>query len=606
MKLFKKMMALMIAVVMCIAMSISVYADASIKIGDQLDGYETATNTDKGEVTAINLDEHDFNAYNILNAEEAEDGEFTGLTWGTAIDDPAALLNLLQNDDTIGGDFTTFTGAFTAPAFAQIIGGYDDHSDEALALAQVLKEYCVAGNKAATAVTKGETTTLPAPGYYLVDDVTEDDEDEVMNPVVLFAADGETAEINIKAEKPTLDKKIDGANDADETTELEMTEFNTGSIGEDVPYVIKSKVPNTDFYNYYAMKFTDTLSKGLTLNEDTIKVTVGDDELTEDVDYIVTIDKALGDDGLPSRDTTFVIVLKNMKEHSGEAIEITYSANVNKNAVINGVGNPNTVEMEYYNNPDKSDEYNEEEEDLVWGKTPKEHTQTYVAEIKVMKVDKTTGDPLAGATFTLTGDRVVVVKTVSEQFTQDNVNGTYYLLKDGTYTTTAPTAATQASYQSTTDKYKKETVVEYKGEDQTDTNVTLTTGSDGLLEFTGLGAGSYTLHEDEAPAGYNPLDDDITFDIVWELKDGTDYNNEESESDKTKEVAFSIENLVGADEDAVEVGDDGIITFTIENASGAELPSTGGMGTTIIYIIGGIMVIGAGILLVTRRRMSAN
>ena len=49
-----------------------------------------------------------------------------------------------------------------------------------------------------------------------------------------------------------------------------------------------------------------------------------------------------------------------------------------------------------------------------------------------------------------------------------------------------------------------------------------------------------------------------------------------------------------------------VATGTIENNSGAELPSTGGIGTTIFYVIGAILVLGAGILLVTRRRMNAN
>ena len=59
-------------------------------------------------------------------------------------------------------------------------------------------------------------------------------------------------------------------------------------------------------------------------------------------------------------------------------------------------------------------------------------------------------------------------------------------------------------------------------------------------------------------------------------------------------------NLVSGD-----FKDTGIIITDIENKSGAELPSTGGMGTTLFYIVGAVLVIGAGVLLVTRRRMSA-
>lgn len=91
-----------------------------------------------------------------------------------------------------------------------------------------------------------------------------------------------------------------------------------------------------------------------------------------------------------------------------------------------------------------------------------------------------------------------------------------------------------------------------------------------VTAFTGLGVGTYTLIEKTVPAGYNKADDS-TFTIAD--KDYTATNLEQAK--------------------------------TVTNNSGAELPSTGGIGTTIFYIIGAILVIGAGVVLVTRRRMSA-
>ena len=99
------------------------------------------------------------------------------------------------------------------------------------------------------------------------------------------------------------------------------------------------------------------------------------------------------------------------------------------------------------------------------------------------------------------------------------------------------------------------------------------TGDDGKLttEFTGLANGSYTLVESTVPAGYNKLDDTpVTI----------------ADSDVT------LDNLAQ--------------TINVINNAGSVLPSTGGIGTTIFYVIGAILVLGAGILLVTRRRMSAN
>lgn len=92
-----------------------------------------------------------------------------------------------------------------------------------------------------------------------------------------------------------------------------------------------------------------------------------------------------------------------------------------------------------------------------------------------------------------------------------------------------------------------------------------------VQSFTGLANGTYTLVEKTVPTGYNKAADS-TFTIV--------------------EHDYTANNL---EQEA-----------TVTNNAGAELPSTGGIGTTIFYIIGAILVIGAGVLLVTRRRMNAN
>lgn len=98
-----------------------------------------------------------------------------------------------------------------------------------------------------------------------------------------------------------------------------------------------------------------------------------------------------------------------------------------------------------------------------------------------------------------------------------------------------------------------------------------TSGSDGAVTaFTGLGVGKYTLVESTTPEGYNTADD-----TPFEIKDKD----------------YTASNLVQ--------------TATVVNNPGAELPSTGGIGTTIFYLLGALLVIGCGIVLVARRRMAA-
>ena len=102
-----------------------------------------------------------------------------------------------------------------------------------------------------------------------------------------------------------------------------------------------------------------------------------------------------------------------------------------------------------------------------------------------------------------------------------------------------------------------------------------------------MDAGDYILKEVKAPAGYNKLKDVIKIKI-----DSTQDENEV----RTKSVQYGETTLA-------PVGTDGNVK--VLNQTGATLPSTGGIGTTIFYALGSVMALGAGILLVTKKRMAA-
>lgn len=409
------------------------------------------------------------------------------------------------------------------------------------------------------------TESVPS-GYYLIKDKdnTQNGEGGFYTLYVVEVTDG-TLSFKPKGDVPTSEKKI-----LESGTEVDA---NSASIGDTVNYQITGTLPsNIDAYQTYYYQFTDTLSKGLTF-DDNVKVTIGDKDVTGSFDVVHATNK---DTGV----TTITITIENLKGISDVTIDkdtvvvVTYSATLNENAVIAGEGNPNDVKLTYSNDPNHSGAG----ENNPKGETPKDEVVTYTTELTITKTDGK--DILPGAEFTLSGEGVNIVLVTEEVFTQDNTNGTYYKLKDGTYTETAPAEATQDKYESTAIKYAKEVKITPKGNVATKTNVVGTVSPEtGKLTFTGLGAGDYTLTESKTPAGYNTIVP-ISFKITF----NTD----------TKEFKST---------DQIHVESDNTLSTTIVNKAGVQLPETGGIGTTIFYTLGAVLVVGAGVLLVTKKRM---
>lgn len=453
---------------------------------------------------------------------------------------------------------------------AKVAGGTDA---EKLA---VIKTYVKLDSTAFRTVPKDVTDVnaeisvdeIPA-GYYLIKDKdnTQNGEGGFYTLYVVKVTNG-TLTFKPKGDVPTSEKKIvEGGNKVD---------ANSASIGDTVNYEITGTMPsNIDAYTTYYYEFSDTMSKGLTFGND-VKVMIGDKDVTGSFAVTSTTD---GETGV----TTITITINDLKSIEGVTINdktkvvVTYSAKLNKDAVIAGNGNPNDVKLIYSNDPNHSGAGENDPK----GETPKDEVVTYTTELTITKTDEK-GQILPGAEFTLSGEGVNIVLVTEEVFTQVDTNGTYYKLKDGTYTKEEPTEATRDKYEDPTVKYAKSTVFTLKGAGQTETKVVGTVSPEtGKLTFTGLGAGDYTLTESKTPAGYNtiaPIDFTISFDAA------------------TKK--FTTNN------DTITVGtDDNTLSTTIVNKAGVQLPETGGIGTTIFYTLGAVLVVGAGVLLVTKKRM---
>ena len=109
---------------------------------------------------------------------------------------------------------------------------------------------------------------------------------------------------------------------------------------------------------------------------------------------------------------------------------------------------------------------------------------------------------------------------------------------------------------------------------ETDTVTEITTDATGKFTIKGLDADTYYLTETAAPAGYNKLAGPVT-------------------------IVIGENGVVNGTTEAPQ----GVDEVKVLNQSGAELPSTGGIGTTIFYVVGGVLVVGAAVLLVTKKRM---
>jgi len=311
----------------------------------------------------------------------------------------------------------------------------------------------------------------------------------------------------------------------------------------------------------------------------------------------------------------------------GKTITIKYTGVVNDDAEYKATENENEVTFTYSNDPnhDYDGDNPGSGDDEVTGTTPEAKTRTYTTSIKILKVDEN-GNPLKGAEFTLTGDnlnRTVVTGTKfvpstyelpdnGEAFEQaSSANVKYWKLKDGSYTATDPTTVQNTTQYDSTDTFYYKVIYTFDelAPNETKSPLVVTTDDNGVAEFVGLNAGTYTLEETHSPEGYNKLDGTSTITITWEdptAVDTTDLTGDDLTAAQAKiaQGGFTLTATSIAEELAWNATDKQY-EVTIENMSGSVLPSTGGIGTTIFYVVGAILVIGAGVVLITRRRMDA-
>ncbi len=468
-------------------------------------------------------------------------------------------------------------------------------------------------------LTKEKPSVELAGGYYVITDSYVNETGQQVTTIsrtMVYLVKDET--VTPKSSTITPDKKIN----EDDTGKEE----NEASIGDVIDYQLSGTIPDMTGYANFKYVLVDTASKGLVQGRevdgtfrgfqvgDTLTGGVGTkDENTDlvvpetgvEVTYVVT-------KVTPNSDGTTTVRIAvqnaiNYKTHVNKWFYVDIKALLTEDADVVAIPNTNNVKIDFSNKPDhKYDGEPDFNKTDPKGETPEVTVKTFTTSLTLLKVDGTTKQPLTGAEFKLestdnahvgyvTGQEYVPMAEAPSGYGGD----TWYKLVDGAYTKTAPTKDTANKYDSDAEyalvKVDKTTYEEAQMEAQAFVD------AEGKVVFTGLGVGNYKLSEVTVPDGYNKLND-ITFTITWSKENGFRVTNvkewEEGKEVANSSITISVDG-VGADGSGVGT----VISSTIPNNKGTLLPSTGGIGTTIFYVVGGILVIGAGILLITKKRM---
>ena len=343
------------------------------------------------------------------------------------------------------------------------------------------------------ASTKATSTTVEFKnldlGYYLMSSTTAEKDTRLLS-LTTTNPSATTREKNTLT--PDVDKEVEEKGTYGKT--------NDASIGDTVNF--KATIIVGAGYTDY--KLRDKMSAGLTFNANSVVVKVNN-TVVDSSNYTVRTDVS---------GYTFVIEFKNeyiVTLPKNTVITVTYSAILNENAIVEGEGNPNVLDLAYGDT-----------------NTPEKQTITYSYAFDVIKIDGKERTQLTGAEFRLydakTGGNEIKVVLV------DATSNTYRVARAN------------------------------------ENGVTIKAGKATIL---GLDAGKYYLEEVVAPTGYNKLTSRVEI-IISKIN-----------SDKT----FSR------------------FSTNVENYTGSKLPETGGIGTTLFLTLGSILVIGFGLLLVTKLRV---
>lgn len=408
-------------------------------------------------------------------------------------------------------------------------------------LAVITKHVNLNSEKYGVATNAVPLTNVPA-GYYLIKDVDGAfaGQDDAYTLYIVEVVDN--VSIAPKSAKPTVDKQVhDEPADAEAGATDGWGESADHAINESFQFkLIATLTADTDYAAYKKYKVVFTDTMSAGVTFESIASVTVDGVTLNAGQYTCTANA-----GQAGGSWTLTIddikAISGVSLNDGADVVVIYNAHLNENAYINHASGTTTNENKVGLEYSNNPNVGGENE---LGKTPEDSVWVFTYEVDNTKVDATDSankKPLAGAGFRL----------------YDSTGDTEIGLK----------------YDESLSAYRPVKTGE-TAEEMTSANDT------GVFNIKGLDAGTYILKETTVPAGYNKC------------------------ADVTVVIKATHAEDAGQTSATTTLTSDSNVTNTIENKQGSTLPETGGIGTTIFYTVGGILVLVAVVLLVTKKRMN--
>lgn len=538
-KVIKKLLAALLAVAMVCAMAIPAFA---------FESWETEEDLNKN---------HDYIAFQIFKGVISKDNPtLFGVDWGQHIPDDEDFLAELKRDLTIGGEFENAT---TPQDVLAVISKWHDSDNDSIAFARFVCHYLYSkGDPKSSIVGGGGAIKIPEPGYYLIVDNIDFSNGDYYHAYNSFLLVNDTHQgecnviINHKVVKPTVEKKVYDNDNNDISSAGGWGSSADHAINEKFQFQLIAKLPASkdngrayDYYDKYTVCFNDTLSAGITFdNLDKVEIAnVDGDDPKEIADTYYELDKAgLREAGQQSSFKLSIADVKKCADAARLNLNDGATITVTYTAHLNEKASVNTAGGPTSNINKVYLTYSNDPKDKSSIGTTPESTPVCVYTYQLNNT-KYRDDDTTGNELAGAGFRLYSDKDCTQEVKLYQKDNFYFPIKDAT------------------DKDKDA--------------VQMISGQDGQFNVKGLDAGTYYLKETTPPAGY-------------------------SACDKTRIVISATH-----DEHNVNLSGESNLNNKIINikAGGITLPSTGGIGTTLFYVVGGGLMVAAIVLLVTKKRM---